>query len=347
MTMFAASSIACVNRSNRSVMPRFTIGIPTFNRATLLAESLRTAVNQSYGDLEIIVSDNASSDRTPDIVQPFGPRIRYVRNETNLGATANFFRLVELASGEYFSWLQDDDCIFGSFAERAATCLDRFPQATVYCAYAAVAPNTQCASQSWLYGPPVALDWASAAPRLFRSDLIVPLSLCVSVAIPPVVAYRTDALRAAIARCDHSIPLFLERTILADVALQGEAVFDPCVAGIFRTHPNQGFRLMQAEDPGAMHKQWLQMARQLDWLPLRRTWRWQERLRQAVTELSVQQRLEWERQSRTWPTDLALCREMRTALLAKPSPQRVPLSPSGITKAGVRAARSLLSRVLD
>lgn len=328
-------------------MPKFTIGIPTFNRSALLAESLRSAMNQSYGDLEIIVSDNASTDKTPDVVRQFGRRARYVRNETNLGATTNFFRLVELASGEYFSWLQDDDCIFGNFAERAATCLDRFPQATAYCAYAAVAPSTQCASQSWLYGPPVALDWAGATPRLFRSDLIAPLSLCVSVAIPPVVAFRTDALRAAIARCDRSIPLFLERTILADVALRGEAIFDPCVAGIFRTHPKQGFRVMQAEDPGAMQQQWLQMARQLDWLPLRRNWRWRERLRQAVTELSVQQQQDWERESRTWPTDLALCREMRTALLAKPAPRRVPLSPSGITQASFRAARSLLCRVLD
>ncbi len=328
-------------------MPKFTIGIPTFNRATLLAESLRCAVNQSCGDLEIIVCDNASTDRTPEVVDVFGPRVRYFRNEANLGATANFFRLVELASGKYFSWLQDDDCIFGSFAERATTCLDRFPQATVYCTYAAVAPNTQYASKSWLYGPPVALDWAGAAPRLFGGDLIAPLSLFVSVAIPPVVAFRTDALRAAIARSDQSIPLFMERTILADVALQGEALFDPCVAGIFRSHPQQGFRLMQADDPGAMHRQWLQMARQLDWLPFRRSWRWQERLQKAVTELSVQQRQEWEHQSRDWPTDIGLCREMRTALLAKPPPKRVPLSPSGITKAGVRAARSLLSRVIE
>src|SRR5438067_1287485 len=153
-------------------MPKFTIGIPTFNRASLLHSALQSAVNQSYDDLEIIVSDNASTDNTAEVVEQFGARVRYVRNETNLGANANFFRLVELAAGKYFSWLQDDDCIFDQFAERAARCLDRFPRATVYGAYAAVAPNPQSLATSWLYGPPLAFDWIAVTPRVVSADLI-------------------------------------------------------------------------------------------------------------------------------------------------------------------------------
>jgi glycosyltransferase involved in cell wall biosynthesis len=328
-------------------MPKFTIGVPTFNRAALLAESLRAAVNQTYGDLEIIISDNASTDETAKVVQQFGDRVRYFRNETNLGPIANFFRLVELASGKYFSWLQDDDCIFSNFVERAAAGLDRFPQAAVYGAYAAVTPRLHCLATSWLYGPPLPLDWPSRTARSFRGDLIAPLSLCVSVAIPPVVAFRTDALRAAAARCDRSIPLFIERTLLADVACRGEAVFDPFVAGEFRSHADQTYRVIQAENPDAFKEQWQQMARQLDALPLKRNWRWRQRLCQAVREITPQQRQQWKQDSQTWPEDISLCRDMRAALTAQPPPKRVPLSPSGIAKAGMRAARSLLSRVID
>jgi hypothetical protein len=328
-------------------MPKFTIGIPTFNRASLLQTSLQSAVSQSCGDLEIIVSDNASPDNTGEVVHRFGSRVRYVRNETNLGANANFFRLVELASGEYFSWLQDDDCIFNHFVARAVECLDHSPQATVYGAYAAVAAHTNYLANGWLYGPPVRLDWTSMLPRSLPGSFVAPLSLCVSVAIPPVVAFRTAALSAAVSRCDQGIPLFMERGILADVAAQGEAIFDPCVAGVFRAHAQQGFRQMQADNPDAQTQQWLQMARQLEALPIRRDWRWRQQLLELVSESPEEHRRNWERESRTWPEDIPLCREMRAALMAKAPPKRVPLSPSGLAKAGLRTARSLMARVFQ
>jgi glycosyltransferase involved in cell wall biosynthesis len=328
-------------------MATFTIGIPTFNRAHWLPDAIACALGQTRTDIEIIVSDNASTDSTADVVRRFGDRVRYVRNDANLGAWRNLSQLVEMASGEYFSWLQDDDCIFAGFVERAAKCLDGFPRATAYGAYAIVASNMNCLAKGWMYGPPLALDWIKASPRAVPGDLITPLSLCVSVAIPPVVAFRTAALRECISRCNHAIPLYMERTLLADVASLGEIVFDPFVAGIFRAHANQGFRVIQANDPEANKQQWLQMARELDALPLRRGWQWRERLVSALTEIGGQQHHNWELESRDWPTDIRLCQEMRDALLAKPPPTRVPLSPSGIAKAGVRAARSLLSRVMD
>src|SRR5438874_2520603 len=99
-------------------MPLFTIGIPTFNRASLLPGAIRSALSQSHTQLEVIVSDNASNDSTAEVVRQFGDRVRYARNDTNVGPLANFCRLVELARGEYFSWLQDDDCIFDQFAAR-------------------------------------------------------------------------------------------------------------------------------------------------------------------------------------------------------------------------------------
>jgi len=100
-------------------MPRFTIGMPTYNRCDLLAHALQAAVGQTCHDVEVVVCDDASTDRTPEVVRSFGDRVRYHRNATNIGMWPNFARAVELAEGEYFSWLQDDDQIHRDFVARA------------------------------------------------------------------------------------------------------------------------------------------------------------------------------------------------------------------------------------
>jgi hypothetical protein len=328
-------------------MPKLTIGIPTYNRAHMLPTSLSAALSQTHDDVEVIVSDNASTDNTEEVVRKFGRRVRYYRNETNLGPSANFCRLVELATGDYFSWLQDDDCIFGQFAQRAVNGLESSPQAMLYGAYAAVAPQPNYLANSWLYGPPLALDWTTSTLRLIPGEMIAPLSLCVSVVIPPVCAFRLSALKSCMPRWNHEIPLLVERTIVAEVAALGEAVLDPYVAGVFRAHANQGYKTMQQENPNAMKEQWAQMAKELDALPIRDRSEWRRQLTALISELSLDHRNQWEIESRTWPTDLPICREMRDMLVAKTPPKRIPLSPSGIAKAGARAARDLLSRVLD
>src|SRR4051812_3233171 len=100
-------------------MARFTIGIPTYNRAQFLGKSLEAACDQSSPDVEVLVSDNASTDETPEVVHSYGERVRYHRNPENIGMWPNLIKLVELAEGEYFSWLQDDDLIHRDFVRRA------------------------------------------------------------------------------------------------------------------------------------------------------------------------------------------------------------------------------------
>jgi glycosyltransferase involved in cell wall biosynthesis len=111
-------------------MPRFTIGMPTYNRCDLLANALRAAVGQTYPELEILVCDNASTDRTPEVVRSSGDRVRYHRSATNIGMWLNFAKTVELAEVEYFSWLQDDDLIHRDFVRRA---LETFAQLRIAC----------------------------------------------------------------------------------------------------------------------------------------------------------------------------------------------------------------------
>ena len=94
--------------------PLVTIGIPTYNRALLVGRAIDSALAQDYPQLEIIVSDNASTDGTAQACRERAAgdrRLRYARQPHNIGATRNFEEVLRLSSGEYFMWLGDDDWI--------------------------------------------------------------------------------------------------------------------------------------------------------------------------------------------------------------------------------------------
>lgn len=108
---------------------RVTIGLSTYNRAaTLLPEALGSAVAQTYSNLEILISDNASTDETEAVVRRFDdPRIRYVKQPRNLGANGNFNYCLEHASGEFFLLLHDDDLLDPDMIEACVRALEGDP----------------------------------------------------------------------------------------------------------------------------------------------------------------------------------------------------------------------------
>lgn len=96
---------------------RVTVAIPTFNRLELLKRSVESARSQGYEDLEIIISDNASTDGTQEYLQSLSdPRVKVLLNAENLGMVANWGRCLNSATGAYFLLLSDDD----AFADRDA-----------------------------------------------------------------------------------------------------------------------------------------------------------------------------------------------------------------------------------
>ena len=93
-------------------MPKLSIGIPVFNGQAFLPALLDSLLAQTFADFEIIICDNASSDRTEQICRDYerrDPRIQYVRNSRNLGAVANFNRVFELSTAPLFKWAAHDD----------------------------------------------------------------------------------------------------------------------------------------------------------------------------------------------------------------------------------------------
>lgn len=99
--------------------PLVSIGISTYNRAaSYLPQALESALAQGYENLEIIVSDNASSDETERYVRGVDdPRLRYFRQTENIGANGNFNFCLQQARGAYFLLLHDDDLIDPDFVE--------------------------------------------------------------------------------------------------------------------------------------------------------------------------------------------------------------------------------------
>ncbi|CAN5881213.1 glycosyltransferase family 2 protein [soil metagenome] len=93
--------------------PLVTIGVSTYNRADgYLQNALESALAQTYPNLEIVVSDNGSSDGTEAYVKSFGDeRIRYFKQAQNIGANANFNFCLDQARGDYFLLLHDDDVL--------------------------------------------------------------------------------------------------------------------------------------------------------------------------------------------------------------------------------------------
>ncbi|SHK79220.1 glycosyltransferase family 2 protein [Rhodothermus profundi] len=111
--------------------PLVSILIPTFNRAGYLQTALESACAQTYPHLEIIVLDDASTDRTPAVVQAFQEqdnRILYVRNHRNRGLVANWRQGVEIAQGEFFCFLGDDDALEPTFVETLLQPLRQHPE---------------------------------------------------------------------------------------------------------------------------------------------------------------------------------------------------------------------------
>jgi glycosyltransferase involved in cell wall biosynthesis len=106
--------------------PLVTIGIPTWNRADgYLRQALKSALDQTWPHIEIIVADNCSSDSTDELVAGFGDsRIRYFKHSENIGANNNFNFCVDQARGSYFLLLHDDDLIDPDFIEACMNSLE-------------------------------------------------------------------------------------------------------------------------------------------------------------------------------------------------------------------------------
>lgn len=126
-------------RSDGGGAPLVVIGIPTYNRSALLRRCVASALAQSHPRIQVLISDNASTDDTQAFcsdLQRQDPRVRYLRHPVNIGPTANFNAVFAQARGDFYMWLADDDWIDPEYVERCVAVLLARPQAVVACGLA-------------------------------------------------------------------------------------------------------------------------------------------------------------------------------------------------------------------
>lgn len=112
--------------------PLVTIGIPTYNRRSLLMRALASARSQSHSNLEIVVSDDGSSDGTPNEVMTItDERVRLLTHARNVGMFGNMNACLDAARGAYFLMLSDDDYLEPRCIERLLAALVLYPSATL------------------------------------------------------------------------------------------------------------------------------------------------------------------------------------------------------------------------
>jgi len=114
----------------RLELPVVSIGLPVYNGARYLEQALQSILNQTFRNFELIISDNASTDATESICRRYADvdnRIRYYRNERNLGAAANYNLVIHLARGRYFRHAAHDDVLAPTNIERCAAVLNEWP----------------------------------------------------------------------------------------------------------------------------------------------------------------------------------------------------------------------------
>lgn len=115
-------------------MPKISVGMPVYNGDKYVEESIRSVLAQTFGDFELLISDNGSTDHTGDICQQYASsdsRINYWRNETNIGAAGNYNLLFRKASAPYFRWSNADDLLHPTLHERCLEALESNPGAVL------------------------------------------------------------------------------------------------------------------------------------------------------------------------------------------------------------------------
>ncbi len=101
-----------IQRLNRRVLPLVSILIPTYNRPHYFELALRSALNQTYENIEVVVCDDSTNNETEKLIKKYTAKydnLTYIKNPTRLGQFENDIKLFNLANGEYINYLMDDD----------------------------------------------------------------------------------------------------------------------------------------------------------------------------------------------------------------------------------------------
>jgi glycosyltransferase involved in cell wall biosynthesis len=221
--------------------PLVSIGMPVFNGEKYVASAIESVLAQSFGDFELIICDNASSDATTEICQDFAardPRVRYIRNPRNLGAGPNFDLCFHLARGTYFQWAAHDDMFAPDYLARTVAALEANPDAVL------------CTVGITEIGPggEVIRRYTTPLERTASPDPVERLACVIHTrhqAEDFFGLYRRAALAGTGLIGTYSGS---DRVLLAEMAVRGRWLRLPDVLFLHREHPSRATRAMLLVD---------------------------------------------------------------------------------------------------
>lgn len=227
--MVEPESKSKLNGHDTARVPEVSIGLPVFNGAVFLNDCLDAILNQTYTNFELVISDNASTDETQHICeryQKLDQRIRYVRQERNLGAARNYNIVFERSRGKYFRWAAHDDVILPSYLE---LCVKEFEEDVDH-RLALVYPRTlhfdERTGASAQYSVPFFTGCASPVRRLAQC-LTSPDETILTKCYPVFGLMRADILRTT-----RLIQPFnsSDKVLLVEMMLRGDfCEIQPCL----------------------------------------------------------------------------------------------------------------------
>ena len=118
---------------NKEKVPLVSLGMPVFNGERYLNDAIQSLLAQSFEDFEIVIADNASTDRTRSICERYlrDKRVRYCRFEENRGAAPNYNYAFWISRGKYFKWAAYDDLLEPRYLEKCVAAFEAAPDAAV------------------------------------------------------------------------------------------------------------------------------------------------------------------------------------------------------------------------
>jgi glycosyltransferase involved in cell wall biosynthesis len=228
-------------------VPLVSVGLPVFNGEAFLEDAIRSVLAQKLDDLELILCDNASHDRTAEICRDYearDSRIRYFRNARNLGAAANYNLAFSHARGHYFKWLAHDDRMLPSFLSKAYRVLEERTDAVLCNTVVSYIDST--GAQIGLYDSKLAgADAYSPSARF--AWMVLRSHTCVDF----FGLIRRETLQDSLL---HGAFHGADRALLAQLSLRGRLIQLPAPLLAMREHPNRYTRSQRrSADRAAWH----------------------------------------------------------------------------------------------
>jgi glycosyltransferase involved in cell wall biosynthesis len=210
-----------------------SLGLPVHNGENFLEQSLDSLLAQTYSDFELIISDNASTDGTADICKAYAARdsrIKYVRQEKNLGAAENFNFVFRRSSGEFFKWATHDDLLAPTFLECCLEVLEA--RDDVVLVFTLGQDIDENGSIVRTYPPRKATDELNRVER-FRSVAVWRQPV---IPVFGVMRRETLAKTRLIGKYTGS-----DTPLIAEMALRGKIYEVPEYLFFYRVHPDQSW----------------------------------------------------------------------------------------------------------